>query len=399
MRRRLCGLAAALLIGPLLGPLASVAVAQSAPKTYVAFGDSITAGVGDDPARPSPGYPFRLQTLLQTVGQSVTVVNKGVGGERTPEGLSRIDGVLAAVPVKPGDGLILMEGTNDISRSISLETTIFNLDTMASKAEALGLGVIHATVIPREPDAKVDAANILCDQLNGSIRNLAGQRGRGEADPNEIFRNLPNLFGSFYSNLPDDPVGHPNPAGYDVLAKIFFNMIQGIDTVPPVPGLIRPANGAVNVKPGAAIQVDVWDFGTGIDLANTFLLVNGQVTDAVAQGTALHAGFVYQPPAPLSGTVTVGLRSRDLATPPNPIDRQIASFKIQGSPLSLQGDINNDGRVDGTDLILFGIHFGSQQGTANYSAAADLNADGSIDGLDLAILAANFGQVAPGTAP
>jgi lysophospholipase L1-like esterase len=392
MRRSLPWLAAALM-------LASSAGAQTAPKTYVAFGDSITKGIGDDPARPSQGYPFRLQTLLQTVGQSVTVVNAGVGGERTPEGLSRIDAVLAGVPVKPGDGLILMEGTNDISRSISLETTIFNLDTMATKAETLGMGVIHATVIPREPDAKVDAANILCDQLNGSIRNLAGQRGRAEADPNEVYRNLANLFGSFYSNLPDDPVGHPNPAGYDVLARIFFNVIQGIDTVSPVPGLIKPANGAVNVKPGAAIQVDVWDFGAGIDLANTFLLVNGQVTDAVAQGTALHAGFVYQPPAPLAGTVTVGLRSRDLATPPNPIDRQIASFKIQGSPLSLQGDINNDGRVDGTDLILFGIHFGAVQGTANYSAAADLNSDGSIDGLDLAILAANFGQVAPGTTP
>lgn len=388
-----------LLLAPLLGPLAPEAGAQTAPKTYVAFGDSITAGVGDDPARPNPGYPFRLQNLLQAVGSSATVLNKGVGGEKTPEGLSRIDAVLAAVPVKPGDALILMEGTNDISRSISLETTIFNLDTMASKAEALGLGVIHATVIPREPDAKVDAANILCDQLNGAIRNLAGLRGRSEADPNEVFRNLPNLFGSFYSNLPDDPVGHPNAAGYDVLAKTFFNVIQGIDTVSPVPGLIKPANGAVNVKPGAAIQVDVWDFGTGIDLANTFLLVDGQVTSAIAQGTALHAVFVYQPPAPLSGTVTVGLRSRDLATPPNTIDRQVASFTVQGSPLGLQGDINGDGRVDGTDLILLAIHFGALQGTANYLAAADLNADGSIDGLDLAILAANFGQLAPGTAP
>ena len=392
-------LAAALLaLGPLLAGVWPAA-AQTGPKTYLAFGDSITAGVGDDPARPNPGYPFRLQNLLQAVGNSATVLNKGVGGERTPEGLSRIDMVLSDAHVKPGDGLILMEGTNDISKSISLETTIFNLDTMASKAEALGMGVIHATVIPREPDAKVDSANILCDQLNGSIRNLAGQRGRAEADPNEVFRNLPNLFGSFYSNLPQDPVGHPNPAGYDVLAKVFFNVIQGIDTVSPVPGLIKPANGAVNVKPGAAIQVDVWDFGTGIDLANTFLLVDGQVTGAVPQGTALHAGFVYQPPAPLSGTVTVGLRSRDLATPPNLIDRQIASFMIQGSPLGLQGDINGDGRVDGTDLILFGIHFGTLQGEAGYSAAADFNADGSIDGLDLAILAANFGQVAPGTTP
>ncbi len=156
-------------------------------------------------------------------------------------------------------------------------------------------------------------------------------RGRREADPNEVFLNLPNLFGSFYSNAPDDHVGHPNAAGYDILARLFFNVIQGIDTVSPVPGIISPVDGATNVKPDATILVDVWDFGAGIDLANTFLLVNGQPVTATPQGTAQHASLTYQSPTPLSGTVTVGLRSRDLATPPNSIDRQIASFTIQGA--------------------------------------------------------------------
>jgi Dockerin type I domain len=265
---------------------------------------------------------------------------------------------------------------------------------MAGKAEALGLSVIHATVIPRPPDAKVDSDNLLTDQLNGRIRNLAGVRGRKEADPNEVFRNLPNLFSGFYSNAPDDHVGHPNAAGYDILARVFYNVIQRIDAVSPVPGIINPVNGATNIKPDATIQVDVWDFGTGIDLANTFLLVNGQPVTVTPQGTAQHASLVYQSPTPLSGSVTVGLRSRDLATPPNTIDRQLAKFTIQGST-ALQGDVNGDGRVDGSDLILFGLHFGSLRGEANYSAAADFNNDGRVDGLDLAILAANFGQGKP----
>jgi lysophospholipase L1-like esterase len=392
IRRRLT--AAALLLATAAAPLA----AQTAPKTYIAFGDSITAGVGDDPTRPELGYPPRLQALLQSVGLSDTVFNAGLGGEKTPDGLTRIDSVLSTQG-KPGDVLILMEGTNDISKAISRETTIFNLDAMADKAEALGIGVIHATVIPRKPDAKVDSDNVLCDQLNGSIRNLAGVRQRQEADPNEVFRNLPNLFAGFYAVLADDPVGHPNPAGYDVLAKVFANVIEGVDAVSPVPGIIAPANGSANVSPNTAIQVDVWDFGTGIDLANTFLLVNGEVVQAVPQGTPLHATLTYQPPAPLSGTVTVGLRSSDLATPPNTIDRQVASFQIEGSSLGLQGDINGDGRVDGTDLVLLAIHFGALQGDPNYLAAADFNNDGRIDGLDLAILAANFGQTTPGITP
>ena len=93
--------------------------------------------------------------------------------------------------------------------------------------------------------------------------------------------------------------------------------------------------------------------------------------------------------------MTVGLRSRDLATPPNTIDRQLAKFTIQGTITGLQGDVNGDNRVDGMDLILFGLHFGALRGTANYSAAADFNSDGVVDGLDLAILAANFGQTKP----
>lgn len=377
---------AALLLG-----LPALASAQTAPITYLCFGDSITEGRGDDPTRAEKGYPPRLESLLESVGVSATVANHGLGGEKTPDGLARIDSVLAQG--KPGDVLILMEGTNDVTRAIGIETTIFDLDTMADRAEALGMSVIHATVIPRPPNAKIDADNLVTDQLNGSIRNLAGQRQRREADPNEVFRNVPNLFSGFYSNAPDDFVGHPNAAGYDILAKVFFNVIRGIDAVSPVPGLLKPVNGAANVKPDVAINVDVWDFGTGIDLANTFLVVNGQVVTAVPQGNGLHDTFNYQPPAPLSGKVTVGLRSHDLATPPNTIDRTVATFQIRGS--SLQGDLNSDSRVDGNDLVLFALHFGSLQGDPNYDAAADFNEDGRIDGLDLAILAANFGQSKP----
>ncbi|HEY0557459.1 MAG TPA: GDSL-type esterase/lipase family protein, partial [Thermoanaerobaculia bacterium] len=234
----LCGLAATL-----PGPSG----AQTAGTTYLAFGDSITAGIGDDPGRARPGYPPRLQTLLVNAGVNATVMNEGMPGEKTPDGLARIDSVLALG--KPGDVLILMEGTNDVTRAISLETTIFNLDTMAGRAEALGLTAIHATVIPRPPDDNKDADNLLTEQLNGRIRNLAGVRGRREGDPNAVFLTLPNLFGSFYSNDPADHVGHPNAAGYDILARLFFNVIQGIDAVSPVPGIISPTNGATNVKP------------------------------------------------------------------------------------------------------------------------------------------------------
>jgi lysophospholipase L1-like esterase len=373
----------------LLGLVPALVAGQTTPRKYIAFGDSITEGRGDDPTRVDKGYPPRLQALLQAAGVSATVLNRGIGGERTPDSLLRIDSVVAEG--QTGDFFLLMEGTNDISRDISPETTIFNLDEMARRAELRGMLALHATVIPRKPDAKVDADNVFNDALNGRVRNLAGLRQRREADPYEVFRTTPNLFPGFYVVSAEDPVGHPNAAGYDLLSRVFFNALQGIDTVPPVIGIISPAHGARNVPAGARIDVDVWDFGRGIDLANTFLLVNGTVTPVVPTGSAVRARLSYQPPAPLAGIVSVGLRSRDLATPANSVDREIARFTIAGF-VGLPGDVNLDRRVDGADLVSFGLHFGAARGNVRYDVNSDFNSDGSIDGLDLAILASNFGR-------
>src|SRR5215218_3096117 len=94
--------------------LAASAQAQTA---YIGFGDSITAGVGDDDLRTEKGYPPRLEALLQGAAINAVVENYGVPGEDTVQGLSRINGVLNEAALS-GDVLILMEGTNDISRGI-----------------------------------------------------------------------------------------------------------------------------------------------------------------------------------------------------------------------------------------------------------------------------------------
>lgn len=376
----------------LLGLVPALAEAQTPPLRFLAFGDSITEGRGDDPQRARQGYPPRLEALLQGAGVSATVLNFGEGGERTPQSLRRINQVLNQFG-RPGDVLLLMEGTNDVSQSqdISLETTIFNLDEMAGRAETKGLTALHATIIPRKPDARRDPQNFLTDDLNGRIRNLAALRNRREADPYEVLRSTPNLFGGYYAVAEEDPVGHPNPAGYDLIARVFFEAIQGIDTVPPVPGILSPINGATGVPADTRIEVDVLDFGAGIDLASTFLLVNGNTVSVVPTGDSKRAHLSYLSPTPLSGVVSVGLRSRDLATTPNTVNREIARFTVAGASL-VQGDLNRDGRVDGTDLVIFAIRFGTQRGNIDFRADADFTGDGHIDGMDLAILASNFGR-------
>ncbi|MGC8943835.1 MAG: S8 family serine peptidase [Caldisericia bacterium] len=61
----------------------------------------------------------------------------------------------------------------------------------------------------------------------------------------------------------------------------------------------------------------------------------------------------------------------------------------------LMGDINDDGKVDSEDLIIFAQSFGTQLGDPNYNEKCDLNGDGKVDADDLLLLAQNFGTQAP----
>jgi lysophospholipase L1-like esterase len=368
----------------------ALSLAQGATR-YVAFGDSITEGFGD--AAPTPGspagagYPPRLQAKLQAAGINAVVVNQGFGGEATPEGSDRLSSALAGT--SPGDILLLMEGTNDITRGIPLETTRFNLNDMARRAEARGLTVVQGTVIARPPSARVDPQNVLTLELNQNIRDMAGRRDRDLADIYEVYLTRSDRLSLYYTA--HDPVGHPNATGYELIAQTFFEVLTDVDKVAPVLGLMTPVHDAQRVPAASPIDVDVWDFGAGIDMANTDLLINGVDVNVTPNGDQRRVRLSYQSPEPLRGVIRIGLRSRDLAIPPNTIDREVARFVIAGTTF-LKGDIDEDGRVDGEDLVRLAVLFGARSGQLRFNAVADLNTDEVIDGLDLAMLASNFGR-------
>ena len=58
----------------------------------------------------------------------------------------------------------------------------------------------------------------------------------------------------------------------------------------------------------------------------------------------------------------------------------------------LVGDINVDGHVDMSDLLLFAGSWGAVVGNPAYDPAADFNGDGAVDVVDLLILARNWGK-------
>jgi acyl-CoA thioesterase-1 len=98
--------------GPRLNTLPTDAV-------ILAFGDSLTSGVG---THKSKSYPAVLAQLT-----GLKVINAGVAGETSAQGLERLSQVLDQ---SSPDLVILIEGGNDILRSLNLAQAKRNLHDM-----------------------------------------------------------------------------------------------------------------------------------------------------------------------------------------------------------------------------------------------------------------------------
>lgn len=105
------------------------------PVTLVAFGDSLTAGYG---LKASEAFPAQLQMALQAKGYKVTIVNAGVSGDTTADGLRRFDWAMQPKP----DGVILELGANDALRGIDPKEPRANLDKMLAALKSKGVEVL-----------------------------------------------------------------------------------------------------------------------------------------------------------------------------------------------------------------------------------------------------------------
>lgn len=97
----------------------------------LAFGDSLTEGIG---VSPDSSYPTVLAALTHR-----EVINAGVAGEVTAEGLARLPDVLAEV--RPSL-MVLLHGGNDILRNMDLDQSRQNLAEMIRIAKEQGVQVV-----------------------------------------------------------------------------------------------------------------------------------------------------------------------------------------------------------------------------------------------------------------
>jgi acyl-CoA thioesterase-1 len=109
---------------------------EDARPKIVAFGDSLTAGLGLVAAK---SYPSLLQQELDRDGYRFDVVNAGVSGDTTAAGLARLDWALQEGHVKI---LILELGANDGLRGLPVDEMKKNLSGIIERAQRKDIAVL-----------------------------------------------------------------------------------------------------------------------------------------------------------------------------------------------------------------------------------------------------------------
>ena len=111
--------------------------AAAREPVIVAFGDSLTAGLG---LAESEAFPAQLEQALRARGQDVKIVNAGVSGDTAAAGLARLNWAL------PDDAsaVIIELGANDALQGLDPQATKAVLEKIITEVKARGLPILLA---------------------------------------------------------------------------------------------------------------------------------------------------------------------------------------------------------------------------------------------------------------
>jgi acyl-CoA thioesterase I len=170
------------------------------------FGDSITAGHGIDPAH---AYPADIQSLLNARGYHYRVVNSGISGNTSKDGVDRLKDLLRIHPAVT----IVEFGGNDGLRGIPIDATRRNLDIIVATLLHSGSKVLLAG-ITLPPNYGADYIR----QFDETYRLIAAKYH---------VPLLPELYAGIYTvpgAIQDDGV-HPTAKGAQLLAEHFLPLL------------------------------------------------------------------------------------------------------------------------------------------------------------------------------
>ena len=215
-------------------PIGSTAQPPTRPLTktsFVAFGDSITAGtittlqgllrlvVAPD------SYPYKLQNLLESrhPSQRFQVYNEGVPGEEAATGVGRLPGVMSADSPQV---VLLLQGVDDLDppNYADIPTTVGNLQTEVQEAQAAGAVVMVGTLLPQRRGGLRAWAIDEIQPFNAQLKTMVKANGA-------ILVDLYTPFAANLSLIGPDGL-HPTAAGYTKMAQIWADAIDAAFSIP-----------------------------------------------------------------------------------------------------------------------------------------------------------------------
>jgi len=170
----------------------------------LAYGDSLTYGTG---AARDASYPAVLERLT-----GHTVINAGIPGEQSPQGLTRLARALDAY--QPAL-VIICHGGNDMLRRKPMQTMQANLEKMVALARARGIQVVLLGV-PEPALFGLESAD--------AYYQVAETTGAPLED--EI---IPEVLSD--TDLKSDQI-HPNAEGYRLIAEAVYRLLQREGALP-----------------------------------------------------------------------------------------------------------------------------------------------------------------------
>lgn len=183
-------------------------IENKAPVKMVFMGNSITEG---------------WKLFDPNFFNSTDYVNRGIGGQTTPQMLIRFK--QDVLDLKP-NGVVILAGTNDIAGNtgpMSIQEIYNQIESMAGLAALNKIEVFLCSVLPVydypwKPGLK-PAPKIVA--LNEMLKTLAGEKNY--------------LYIDYFSEMSDDKNGlkaslgadgvHPNEKGYEIMKRVLLNTI------------------------------------------------------------------------------------------------------------------------------------------------------------------------------
>ena len=180
-------------------------------KTILFLGDSLTAGLG---VQPAEAFPALIAEKIRAADLPFELENAGLSGDTTAGGLRRIDWLLQ----RPIDVLFLELGANDGLRGQQLKSVKANLQAIIDKTKA------------KNPQVKIVLAGMQVPPNLGAEYASGFQRIFEEVAAENKAALIPFLLEGVGGNreLNQQDLIHPSAAGHRIIAELVWRTLEPV---------------------------------------------------------------------------------------------------------------------------------------------------------------------------